>query len=178
MSFVWLLIILKSESDSVVSNSSWPHGLYSPRSSPGQNTGVGSFFLLQRIFPTQESNQGPALQETWIQSLAWEDPLKKKMATHSSILAWESHGQRSLVGYSPWAQKRVRHNWATKQQQQINLGGGLRSRVLMIPLWQVSVKSYVRSGSVLNDKLKPDSSLRKHLAEVEQDGKGWQTRAC
>ena len=30
-----------------------------------------------------------AVQETWIQSLDWEDPLEKKMATHSSILAWE-----------------------------------------------------------------------------------------
>ena len=31
----------------------------------------------------------PAMQETWVQSLGWEDPLKKEMATHSSILAWE-----------------------------------------------------------------------------------------
>ena len=30
----------------------------------------------------------PAMQETWVQSLGWEDPLKKGMATHSSILAW------------------------------------------------------------------------------------------
>ena len=29
-----------------------------------------------------------AMQETWIQSLGWEDPLEKGMATHSSILAW------------------------------------------------------------------------------------------
>ena len=32
----------------------------------------------------------PAVQETWIQSLNWEDPLEKEMATHSSILAWET----------------------------------------------------------------------------------------
>ena len=31
----------------------------------------------------------PAILETWVQSLGWEDPLKKEMATHSSILAWE-----------------------------------------------------------------------------------------
>ena len=31
----------------------------------------------------------PALQETWVQSLGWEDPLGKGMATHCSILAWE-----------------------------------------------------------------------------------------
>ena len=41
-----------SESHSVVSNSSWPHGLYSPWNSQGQNTGVGSLSLLQGIFPT------------------------------------------------------------------------------------------------------------------------------
>ena len=29
------------------------------------------------------------MQETWVQSLGWEDPLEKEMATHSSILAWE-----------------------------------------------------------------------------------------
>ena len=30
----------------------------------------------------------PAVQETWVQSLGWEDPLEKGKATHSSILAW------------------------------------------------------------------------------------------
>ena len=50
-----------------------------------------------------------------MQSLGQEDPLEEKMATHSSILAWEIP-QRSLVGYRPWDQKRVGHNLATKQQ--------------------------------------------------------------
>ena len=40
-----------------------------------------------------------------VQSLSWEDPLENEIATHSSILAWKSHGQRSLVGYSPWGHK-------------------------------------------------------------------------
>ena len=48
----------ESESCSVVSDSLRPHGLYSPWNSPGQNTGVGSHFLLQGIFPTQGSNPG------------------------------------------------------------------------------------------------------------------------
>ena len=43
----------------------------------------------------------PAMLETWVRFLGWEDPMEKKMATHSSILAWKSHGQRSLAGYSP-----------------------------------------------------------------------------
>ena len=33
----------------------------------------------------------PAMQETWVQSLGLEDPLKKEMATHSSILAWREN---------------------------------------------------------------------------------------
>ena len=41
-----------------MSNSLWPHGLYSPWNSPGQNTGGGSCSLLQGIFPTQGSNPG------------------------------------------------------------------------------------------------------------------------
>ena len=42
------------------------------------------------------------MQEMQIQSLGQEDPLEEEMATHSSVLAWETHGQRSLAGYSPW----------------------------------------------------------------------------
>ena len=43
----------------------------------------------------------PAVQETEVQSLGQEDPMEKEMATHSSILSGESHGQRSLAGYNP-----------------------------------------------------------------------------
>ena len=47
----------------------------------------------------------PAMQETWVRSLGQEDPLEAERATHSSIVAWRIHGQRSLVGCSPWDQK-------------------------------------------------------------------------
>ena len=57
----------ESESLSVVSDSLWPHGLYSPWNSSGQNTGVGRLSLLQGIFPTQGKTPGieprsPSLQ--------------------------------------------------------------------------------------------------------------------
>ena len=42
----------------------------------------------------------PAMWETWVRSLGWEDP-QKGMATHPSILAWRIPRQSSLVGYSP-----------------------------------------------------------------------------
>ena len=47
----------------------------------------------------------PAMQETSVQSLGWKDPLEKEMATTPVFLPEESHGQRSLVGYSPWDSK-------------------------------------------------------------------------
>ena len=47
----------------------------------------------------------PAMQETWVRSLGQEDPLEKEMATHSVLLPGKSHGQRSLVDYSPWDRK-------------------------------------------------------------------------
>ena len=46
----------ESESCSILSSSLWPHGLYSPQNSPGQNTGEGSLSLLKGIFSTQGSN--------------------------------------------------------------------------------------------------------------------------
>ena len=45
------------------------------------------------------------MQEIQAQSLHREDALEEEMATHSSILARRIHGQRSLVGYSPWGHK-------------------------------------------------------------------------
>ena len=47
----------------------------------------------------------PAMRETRVRFLGREDPLEKEMAIHSSTLAWKSHGQRSLIGYSPWGRK-------------------------------------------------------------------------
>ena len=55
---VHVFIYCERESPSVVSNYLQPHGLYSPWNSPGQNTGIGSCFLLPGIFPTQGSNRG------------------------------------------------------------------------------------------------------------------------
>ena len=45
----------------------------------------------------------PVRQETWVQSLGWEAPLEKEMATHYSILAWKIPRGSSLVGQ--WGRK-------------------------------------------------------------------------
>ena len=49
----------------------------------------------------------PAMWETQVRSLGWEDPLEKEMATHSSILAWRIPWMRGLAGYGPWSHKEL-----------------------------------------------------------------------
>ena len=57
------------------------------------------------------------MQETWVQSLGQEDPLKKEMATHSSILASEIPWTEETGGLQSMGSQRVRHDLATKQQR-------------------------------------------------------------
>ena len=49
----------------------------------------------------------PAMQETWVQSLGWEDPLEKEMATHSSTLTWKIPWTEKLDGLQSIGSQRV-----------------------------------------------------------------------
>ena len=63
----------------------------------------------------QQVKNPPAMQETQqtqIQSLGWEDPLEKEMATHSSILAWEISWTEEPSGLQSTGLQIVRHNRA------------------------------------------------------------------
>ena len=61
----------------------------------------------------------PAMQEMWVRSLGQEDPQRRKWLTTPVFLPGESHGHRSLAGYSPWGPQRVQHDWVTN----IHTGG-------------------------------------------------------
>jgi len=76
-----------------------------PSSIPGSGRfpGEGIVYPLQHSWASlvaQMVKNPPAMQETWVQSLGWEDPLEECLATHSSILAW-----RVLLDRGAW--------WAT-----------------------------------------------------------------
>ena len=49
----------------------------------------------------------PAMQEMWVRSLGQEDPLEREWLPTPVFLPGEFHGQRSLVGYSPWGRKEL-----------------------------------------------------------------------
>ena len=52
----------------------------------------------------------PAMQETWVRSLGWEDPLEKEMATHSNILAWKIPGTEEPGRLQSVASQRLGHD--------------------------------------------------------------------
>ena len=52
----------------------------------------------------------PAMQETWVQSLGWEDALKKGMATHSNILAWKMLWTEEFGRLQTMGSQRVGHD--------------------------------------------------------------------
>ena len=72
-----------------------------------QGLGLTGSLLYKASLVAQLVKNLPAMWETWVQPLGWEDPLEKGTPTHSSIWPGEFHGL-----YSPWS-RRVRHDWAT-----------------------------------------------------------------
>ena len=102
----------QGESHSVMSDSLQPHGLYSPRNSLGQNTGVGSLFLLQGIFPTQGSNPGLPHWRQILYQLSHKGSPRRVAYPFSSISAWSRNQTRvSCIagGFFP--------NWAMRGSQ-------------------------------------------------------------
>ena len=65
---------------------------------------MAASLVAQRLKPL------PAMQETWVRYLGWEDPLEKEMATHSSILAWRIPWMEELGGLQSTGSQRVRHD--------------------------------------------------------------------
>ena len=64
----------------------------------------------QRVREVQMVENLPALQETWVQSLGWEDPLEKGMATHFSIRAWRIPWTEEPDGLQSMGLQRVGHD--------------------------------------------------------------------
>ena len=91
-----------SESHSVVSDPLQPPRLYSPRNSPGQNTGVGSLSLLQGIFPTQGVNPGlPHCRQILYQLSHRGGPRANYNLTRKATLIMATFAQLYLTLCSP-----------------------------------------------------------------------------
>ena len=97
------------EPSSNVGNPSLTPGL---AGSPGGGIGYPLQYSWASVVAQMVKNP-PAMWETWVQSLGWEDPLEKGMATHSSILAWRIPWIEEPGRLQSMRLQRVRHNWGT-----------------------------------------------------------------
>ena len=99
-------------------NSLWPHGLYSPWNSPGQNTGLGSQSLIQWIFPKQKLNWGLLHCRRILYQLGYEGSLEKlgqHIKKQRHYLPTEVHLVKTMVypvimyGCESWTIKKAEH---------------------------------------------------------------------
>ena len=70
------------------------------------------YYCLLTSLVVQKVKRLPKMQETRVWSLVWEDPLEKKMATHSSILAWKIPWTEEPGWLLSMGSQRVGHNWS------------------------------------------------------------------
>ena len=135
-----------SESRWVVSDSLWPYGLYSPWNSPGQNTGVGSLFLLQGIFPTQRLNPGLPQHKQILYQLGHKGSpriLEWVAYPFSSRSSWSRNwiGVSCIAGgfFNNWA---IREAWAFRLYATPYLKDWVRGSVLLPVLTSLWVLSH------------------------------------
>ena len=89
-----------------------PHGISnsSKLSSTGTLTLLSSFIITNLCEVAQMVKNPPAMRETWVLSLDWEDPLEKGIATYSSILAWRTTWTEEPGGLQSMESQRVGHD--------------------------------------------------------------------
>ena len=79
--------------------------------SPRANEQLSKYSLCtQASLVAQLVKNPPVMQETWVRSLGWEDPLEKGKAAHSSILAWRIPWTEEPGGLQPVGSQRIRHD--------------------------------------------------------------------
>ena len=89
-----------------------------------------------------------AMQEIWVWSLGWEDPLEKGMVIHSSIFAWripwtEEPGRLQSLG-----SQRVGHDWATKEKREMDKNKHAFASVTAITTQDYNQKSLCLKGAL------------------------------
>ena len=88
-------------------------------------------------FPGGSEGKNPhAMQETWIQSLGWEYPLEKGMATLSSFLAWRIPWTEEPGGLQSMGLQRVRHDWSNLAHILDVLSNFFMCRFVLDSFWQ------------------------------------------
>ena len=102
---------------------------------------ITSFLLYIAVPGGSTVKNPPAMWESWVRCLGWEDPLEEGMATHSSILAWRISMDRgawwatvdgvALSWVATLGLQRIRHDWATSTHTDISVFACISSSILL-----------------------------------------------
>ena len=111
-----------------------------------------SWWLIRASLEAQMAKNLPAVQETHVQSLGWEDPLEKGMVIYSSILAWRIPWKEELGVLQSMRSQSIRHNWVTNIALHFQfLIGGLVVKKLPANAWDTgSIRASGRTPGVGN----------------------------
>ena len=106
---------------------------------PGFRSQMSPCILGLSWWLTQMVKNPPTMQETWVLSLVWEDPLEKGMATHSSILAWRIPMEKGAWQLQSIVSQRVGHDWETKQHSSQHPSKNIHNYMKRSFLFQLSI---------------------------------------
>ena len=122
---------------------------------------------LEKGFPGGTSGREPTCQcrrcKIWVQSLGWNDPLEKGMATYSNILAWKIPWTGKPSGLQSMGLQRIEHNWTTgSSKKQESFRKTSISALLTMPnLWLCGSQQTLENSSRGGDTRSPDPPLEK-----------------
>ena len=126
---------------------------------------VGASLVAQRV------KNLPAVWETWVWSLGWEDPLEEGMATHSSILAWRIPWTEEPAGLKSMRSQRVRHDWATRHNTASDASS--KESACQILYTGDAEDMGLIPGSGRSPGIGTGNSLQYSCLEYYTDGKAW-----
>ena len=110
----------------------------------------------------------PMVQETWVLSLGWEDPLEKEWLPTPVFLPGEFHGWRSLAGYSPWGHKEPEIEMEITTYitiRKMTFGINLRKNVQN---WKVKPAKYVKRDKYINKWGKEKCKMLKNNIQLSK----------
>ena len=148
------------------------------------NTDILPFFQISEYYRlngasvvAQLVKNPPAMQETWIRSLSWEDDQEEGMATHSNILAWRIPMDRGAWRATVHGVTRVRHDWVIKHK---HIGWVIVFYKYSYPnhqnIW-VEEKETIDDGMIGWHHWLNGMSLSK-LWEMVKDREAWRAAVC
>ena len=140
-----------SESSSVMSDSLWPHGLHSPWSSPGQNTGVGHHPLLQGISQSRDQTQVSHIAGIFVTSWATREIQLEGQEFWASLVAQLVKSPKEGSLYLFQFQTQRTNSYKKKKTSFVGVALNLQNMTILITVWSIKTFYSLKSAPFLSN---------------------------